>query len=370
MRAASAVADELDREDPDNEVRLVDVLDGCRLSFRAAYVWPYWLMIRHLPWLWGRLFDARVRRRHEQTAPLWAFRLGCPQVFDLIREFGPDMIVAMEVAACEIACAARRSGATQARIISVLTDHEAEPVWVKAEVDSYIVPTQSVGQQLHAWGVAASAIQVCGIPIAADFHKKQDKAQDVRARYGLIAGAPLVLLMGGGMGPTRMDKVAARLTPSRKSINVVAVAGRDTRMQRRLSRMRTERPSKLVVLGWTDDIAALMQAAEVLVTKPGGVTTAEAAACQLPMILFDAIPGPEQSNARLFADAGAAVITRGPTETADAVLQLVYNERLRRVMAARSGMLARPSAAIEIARLILGDRAAAGTTMMRREESA
>jgi processive 1,2-diacylglycerol beta-glucosyltransferase len=110
-----------------------------------------------------------------------------------------------------------------------------------------------------------------------------------------------------------------------------------------------------------------MRTASVLVTKPGGLTTAEAALCSLPVVMFDAIPGPERRNAARFAEAGAGIMTDGAKETASAVLSLLRDEHLRRRMSASAARLARPEAATEIARLALynhstAQRAARRTT--------
>src|SRR5437763_15992201 len=276
VRAARALAEELARREPHAEVRVLDALEGCRLAFRAGYVWPYWAMVRYAPALWERFFAARVARMDEQTAPAWAFRRGCPQVSEEIERFAPDAIVAAEVAACEMAVIARRARLTRARVVSVVTDFEAEPVWVKPEVDAYAVADEGVREQLCAWGAPTEKVFVCGIPVGPDFRVRHDD-ETTRARHGIEDDAPVVLLMGGGMGPTRMDEVAASLCESGVPMNVVAITGLDARVRRRLARIRSTsvgsaQKVKLHVLGWTDDVAALMQAASVLLTKPGGVT--------------------------------------------------------------------------------------------------
>src|SRR6266403_2125459 len=140
VRAAQAVADELSRQVPADKVQVVDALEECRWLFRAGYEWPYWLMLRYAPGLWDRFSTARVNQKHEGTAPAWAFQLGCPKVFSTIRSFKPDIIVAAEVAACEMAAIARRQGLTRAPILSVITDYEAEPIWVQPEVTRFTVP--------------------------------------------------------------------------------------------------------------------------------------------------------------------------------------------------------------------------------------
>src|SRR5712692_2891286 len=108
LRASHAIAKELKDMAPRADVRVVDALADCRSLFRACYEWPYWFMLRYAPALWDRLNTARLEHKYERTAPAWAFRLGCPKVFEAIKDFGPDVIVAAEVAACEIAVIARQ----------------------------------------------------------------------------------------------------------------------------------------------------------------------------------------------------------------------------------------------------------------------
>ena len=136
-------------------------------------------------------------------------------------------------------------------------------------------------------------------------------------------------------------------------MTIVAVAGHDRRTHRRLQRIAVSEPASLSILGWTDDVAGLMRSANLLVTKPGGVTTAEALACGLPAVLFDPIPGPEEANARRLVQHGAALMTRGSRAAAQAVLLLVRDSARLDAMRASCRAIAAPDAARWIARLAL-----------------
>jgi len=360
LRAAQAIAKELKHIAPHAEVWVVDALEECRLLFRACYEWPYWLMLRHAPALWDRLNSARLEHKHERTAPQWAFRFGCPKVFEAIENFKPDVIVAGEVAACEMAVIARQLGTTQAPIVNVITDYQAEPIWVKPEVDAFMVPDENVRAELIAWGAAAERIEISGVPVDPAF----DPARSIRAAQ-VNRDLPIVLLMGGGMGPTRMGEVARQLGESRVPMHIIAVAGHDKRARRKLESLELRFPTSLRVLGWTDDVAALMQAATILVTKPGGLTIAEAALCSLPTVFFDPIPGAEFVNAKRTVDAGAAVISNGANETASMVVKLLRDKPTHQAMFSRANKLARPKARREIAQLVL-DLATPAKEMPRR----
>jgi len=352
VQAAQAVAAELRHQVPSADVLVVDALAECRLLFRVCYEWPYWLMLRYSPSLWDQFSTARVNQKHTGTAPAWAFRAGCPKVFSTIKSFKPDLIVAAEVAACELAAIARRRGLTRAPILSVITDYEAEPVWVQPEVDSFTVPDEIVGAELISWGAPANRISRCGIPIDPAFDTANNP-KIVRLRYRITDNVPIVLLMGGGMGPTRMDRVVELLCESNLHMHLVAIAGKDKHALRKLERLKAKPPVSLSIIGWTDDVAALMQAARLLVTKPGGLTISEATRCSLPVIFFDPIPGAEFVNAKRMVDAGAALITEGPAKTADAIAALLQDRASTELMAYRSHSMARPNAREEIANLAL-----------------
>jgi processive 1,2-diacylglycerol beta-glucosyltransferase len=359
LRASQAIAKELKDIAPDTDVRVVDALADCRSWFRVCYEWPYWFMLRYTPALWERLNRARLEDKHERTAPRWAFRLGCPKVFEAIEKFRPDVIVAGEVAGCEMAVIARQLGITQAPIVNVITDYEAEPIWVKPEVDVYIVPDENVRAEMIEWGAPGERIEISGIPVDPSF----DRSPGMGAAH--VNGERLVLLMGGGMGPTRMDEVARQLGESNVPMQIVAVTGHDKRARRRLESLNVSTPVTLQVLGWTEDVATLMQTASILVTKPGGLTIAEAALCSLPTVFFDPIPGAEFVNAKRMVDAGAALISKGASETAAMVVELLRNEPSRRAMSFRASKLARPNARKEIAQVVL-DLAMPAKEMPRR----
>jgi processive 1,2-diacylglycerol beta-glucosyltransferase len=352
VSCARALRREFARQLPQGEIRLVDALADCPLWFRFFYVWTYWAMIRFAPVVWDKFFAARVARKDEQTAPVWALRRGFEKVFAEIGDFKPDLIAACEVAACEIAVLARRSKLTTAEIINVITDFEAEPIWVKPEIAAFFVPNKAVAAQLENWNADAAKIKICGIPIHHSFGEKHD-ASETRKAFGLNK-KPLVLLMGGGMGPTRMDLVAAKLLKSSANLQIIALPGKDKTARKRLKRLKSNENVELKIVAWTDKVAALMQTANVLATKPGGVTLAEAAVCGLPLVLFDAIPGPEKTNAADFASAGAAVMANGAQETTRAILDILREDAKRAEMKRQIRRLAQPEAAREIVKIALG----------------
>lgn len=349
VTAARAIADEFRRQSPQSDIRVVDALEHCSPIFRAFYVYPYWLMIRYAPRLWRYFFQARTRRNDEFTAPIWAWRHGCKKVFEIISSYQPDVIVSCEVGACEIAAIARRQAVSSARVINVITDLEAEPIWVKPEIEAYFVPDDRVKHQLIKWGAETSSVHVCGIPIDRKFAYAPTTPKSIVRR----ASRPMVLLMGGGKGPTRMDLVASTLLQNDIPMQIVALPGKDISASKKLKRLNQGSDSRLTVVDWTDRVADYMKAASILVTKPGGLTLSEASACGVPLVLFDVIPGPEEVNTEAYVSAGAAILAKSPVDAAEEVVKLLADGEKLSTMRRNTSSLSRPHPAERIVAILL-----------------
>ena len=306
VRASETVQRALyDGNDP-IEVKVVDVLDSAHRWFHWLYVDPYWWMLRHAPWLWRRLFEWRQRKLHRATAPNWIFRRGCRETLRQIKNFAPQLLIVTEIGAAEIAAMGRREGWFNVPILAVQTDFHTEPPWVQAEIDVYCVGSEEARAQLFAWGVLPNRVVLCGIPVDTAFALSFDK-NDLRRALGLDARRPVVLVMGGGMGPVPMDKVVSSLELCNEPMQVLAVAGHDRDLRHRLELLKGRLALDLRLFGWTENVPELMAVSDILITKPGGLTTAEALAAGLPMILTHPIPGPEERHIRYLEQCGVAL---------------------------------------------------------------
>ncbi len=350
VRASTAISQALQEGPEPVNIRLLDVIHFGRPWFNGLYVRPYWWMLRRAPWLWRRLYQWRQTRRHRATAPHWVFRHGCVRVLEELRTFNPDLVIVTEIAAAEIGALAKREGWLSASLLAVQTDYQTEPPWVQPEIDFYCVGSKEARTQLISWGVSPHRILVCGIPIDPVFATPFDKAE-VRKALGLEVARPTVLVMTGGMGPMPADQVVRSLERSELPLQVVVVAGHDESLRRKLERLRQELALDLRVHGWTDAIPELMAAADLLITKPGGMTTSEALAAGLPMVLTHPIPGPEEEHVRYLVERGAAVHAEGFAELVRHTHQILAHPARRMQMSQRGRELARPDAASAVAQV-------------------
>jgi processive 1,2-diacylglycerol beta-glucosyltransferase len=306
LRASEAVQRALYDGNDLMEVKVVDALDSARRWFHWLYVDPYWWMLRNAPWLWRRVFEHRQSKRLRSTAPDWVFRRGCREVMRQIKNYAPQLVIVTEIGAAEIAAMGRREGWFNAPILAVQTDFHTEPPWVRAEIDAYCVASEEARAQLIGWGVSPNRVILCGIPVDTAFALPYDK-NELKQALGLDARRPVVLVMGGGMGPAPLDRVISSLELCNAPMQVLVVAGHDRDLRRRLELLRGRVAMDLHLFGWTDNVPELMAVSDLLITKPGGLTTSEALAAGLPMILTHPIPGPEERHVRYLKQRGVAL---------------------------------------------------------------
>ena len=337
------------------EAKVLDVLELARPWFLWLYVRPYWGMLRYAPGLWRRLFERRQRKLHRATAPHWVFRRGCRETLNQLKAFSPDLVIVTEIGAAELAALGRREGFFNAPVLAVSTDYQTEPPWVQPEIDAYCVGSDEAKAQLIGWGISPNRVLLCGIPVDPAFALAFDKA-DLLQALGLDAKRPVVLVMGGGMGPAPLDNVVEKLELCGLPLQVLVVAGHDRALRERLEALRAKLAMQLRVFGWTDAVPELMAVADLLITKPGGVTTAEALAARLPMVLTHPIPGPEERHVRYLQQRGVAIEAETISQIPQLVHKLLTSPEKLRALRRQAREWSRPDAAhaiVQAARALL-----------------
>ncbi|MHB8654341.1 MAG: MGDG synthase family glycosyltransferase [Terriglobia bacterium] len=350
VQAAKVIERALDDGAEPVEVRTFDAIELAHQWFLWLYVQPYWWMLRHAPGIWRRFFEHRQKRRHRSTAPHWMFRRGCVEVLRQLKAFSPHLIIATEIGAAEIAALGKREGWFNVPLLAVQTDLETEPPWAQREIDIYCVATEHARIQFIEWGISPNRILVCGIPIDPAFALPFDRTELLRA-LGLDLNRPVVLVMGGGMGPAPLDEIVQSLEKCRLPLQVLVVAGQDLAMRARLEALHGKIALNLFTFGWSDNVPELMAAANLLITKPGGVTTAEALAAGLPMILTHPIPGPEEGQIRFLEQNGVAFRAKSLDDIPQLTSKLLGDSSRMADIAQRARELSRPDASHAIAQV-------------------
>ena len=230
----------------------------------------------------------------------------------------------------------------------VVTDADVHRLWIHPGVDRYFVARDEAAALLTAVGVEPGTVEVTGIPIDPRFSERADRGA-LRRKHGLPDG-PVVLLLAGCFGVGPVQELAARLEQARRPAHFAVVAGRNEALRGALASAAGPRTT---VLGFTREIHEWMAAVDLLVTKPGGLTTSEALARGLPMLLVNPIPGQEERNADALLESGAAAKASSPQVLAWKVDALLGDAAQLEAMRSACLRSARPHAAAAVARWAL-----------------
>ena len=266
-------------------------------------------MVRTIPKLYGVIYDRAERVREANGFRVWASEFTARNIHGFLERMQPSVVVCTHAFPCGVMAAYKRLFGSSIPVLGVVTDFVVHPFWIYKNIDAYAVATPEMRAQMIARGIASERIVDDGIPVDPRFGALPARA-DARARLGLAPDRPVVLVMGGGLGLGPVAAATAALEGIDRDLTAVVIAGKNRALERRIAAARNPRTR---VLGYVDNVADWMHASDVLVTKPGGLSTSEALAAELPMILVKPLPGQEERNARYLVERGAAraAVVRG-----------------------------------------------------------
>jgi processive 1,2-diacylglycerol beta-glucosyltransferase len=343
---------------PEAEVQFADALERCKPWFRAYYN-SYTLIIKLSPALW-RWIES-MQHQAEATSPGWIYELGAKPLFRYLEEFAPDLVIATEVGACELAALYKRQAKRRFLLAGVeLMDFNR--AWIQPEVDLLLATHPDLAAELVDAGASASKVITTGQPIDPLFADLPGRGL-ARKSLGIDPDCFHLLVLLGGQGMGNPHRILPEIQKVRAPLAVTVIAGRNRKLERRLQQELAAAPH-IRVVGWVDNIQDWMVASDVMISKPGGGTLSEGFACGLPMLAFDPLPGNEERTCGWIEKWNGGKWLRRPEDIAPAIDLLMSDRSVLETMRAKSRALARPQSARDGALALLnllGQKAGAPT---------
>ena len=298
--AANAIAAALQEMSSPNsfEPRIEDVAAHCAFPLTQLGL-GYSMALRYAPPVYGALYYATNGRRRYRALVRFCEPLYRERLRDLFLSYRPDVIVSVHPLLNHAALRARDDARMQhVPVVTVITDlgkvHES---WLVPDADAVVVPAREVYQRALSRGVPPARLHLLGHPIHPKFDDVTGSKAELRAQLKLSPDASIVMLMAGGEGGGKLLSTTLALARARMPIELVVVCGRNEHLEQKLSELAASLPTPLHVLGFTNKIPEYFRAVDLLVTKAGPGTLAEANAAQLPVVVYDYVPGQERGNA-------------------------------------------------------------------------
>jgi processive 1,2-diacylglycerol beta-glucosyltransferase len=351
LRAAQAIERAFEAMGTAQAVHNHDTLQFTNALFRRLYSKAYIEMVNRMPEVLGWLYDKMDQPDQDDRLQLAFDKLNTGPLIKLLEELQPDITICTHFLPAEIISWLIGKGRLTTRQAIVVTDFDVHAQWLCQNYSHYFVAIDETRAHLEELGVPAAKVTVSGIPIDPVFAQPRDKLA-MRAKHGLRPEGPVILSSAGGFGVGRIDELMTSLLKLKHPAQVVAICGRNEELQTRLGRLASEQPVDarvaLKVVGYTTEMDEFMAAADLVVGKPGGLTTSEAMARGLGFVIVSPIPGQEERNSDHLLEEGAAIRCNNLPVLAYKIDCLLDDPRRMESIRANALRIGRPRAAFDI----------------------
>jgi processive 1,2-diacylglycerol beta-glucosyltransferase len=377
LAAAAALDEAWSRERPHDVLDRLDLVKYFSPLHRRIHADGYVTLVEHAPEIWGLMFQKtdrpRVARKLNRLKRIFPSKSRA-RFADHVKRFQPDVVLCTHYLPLETlgmlrSRAERAAGTIQSAtapnpglrrpgpyIVSIVTDFEAHALWMEDCVDLYCVAAEETKARLVARGAAADQVVVTGIPVSERFASNVAPAT-VRKALGLRDDQPVLLVPSGGFGMGPVAQILSELDKVERSFQTIVVTGRNHELRRELAAQDRRHPTH--ILGFVTNMHELIAVADLIITKPGGLTSSEALAMGKPLFIMNPIPGQEAANSDFLLEHGAASKANRLEDLPYRLSQILGSKKLAAMGRAAKG-LGRPFAARDICREVVKRTAAHG----------
>ena len=320
----------------------------------GAYKW----MAKKAPGLWGRIY-ANSQRGFFSYISIKANKKMAPKLQKLIEKEKPDVVVSTHPFSSQMINYLRKQGKVSCELVTILTDFAPHDQWLIGHefTKSFFVANNNMKNYLINYGVDENKIFVTGIPLSDKFTKTFDK-NGIYKEFNLDASKPVILFFGGGefgLGKKRTLEILDALIRNLPTYQIVAISGKNPKMNKKFKEVveHSNSQNRVVVLDYTDKVAELMSISSLVVTKPGGLTTSESLASNLPILVINPIPGQEEDNAEFLEKNNVGVWLKKKDDPSLVIKELFEKPEKLEEMRSNTSLLAKKYSTKNICDIIM-----------------
>ena len=299
LRAAEAVEKAFRLENAAAEIKNIDVLNYTNPLFRRLYGKAYLDMVNRMPEVLGWMYDSLDKPWENERRRLALDRLNTQPLIKFLKNYQPDVAVCTHFLPAEIISWLKAKKKIEFPQAIVVTDFDAHAMWLCHHYEQYFVALEETKIHLEKLGIPAEKLTVSGIPIDPIFAENKDK-RAMREKFGLAPDKLTILVSAGGFGVGNVENLLFALAHLNTPAQILAICGRNEELKTKLEKLARAKLNNekitFVPVGFTKEMDEYMSAADLIVGKPGGLTTSEALAKNLIFVIVNPIPGQEERN--------------------------------------------------------------------------
>lgn len=317
VRAAEAVHKTAKIKFPEMEITHIDMMDYVSLPLKNTVLDSYNILAKQLPEIWGLFYkktnQLKVSKLVQKMAGLLNMMNTGP-FYNYIKKTQPDVILCTHFLPIHaLSTVSHLNEKKPIKIFMLLTDYHNHFFQTWPIVNHYFVSSEKIKWRMVYMGTEEKNITASGIPVDPVFYEEKP-VDKLKEKYMANDGKLNILVLSGGQGLIDTDKIISTLFKSKKDLHIFAIAGNNDKLKHKLEKLVPPPNTHLTVLGWTDKIDEYMRISDLIITKPGGLTTTECIMLQKPIIAISPIPGQEEYNAEYILENKFGVIAKAPED--------------------------------------------------------
>ena len=343
-QVAHTLRNEFIRQNNSSRVKIINTISYISPILDKVILDGYMNILKFYPKAWGKIYEKTNRLDPMIDINDIANRLMTSKLRKTTVNFDPDVIICTHSFPSAIISSLKQRKKIDCPLISVITDFNIHSSYINEGTDHYIIPHEDLTFIMENFGVSREKVLPFGIPIKKEFaevHKREDLIEKLS-----FDNKKSILVMGGGLGLGEINKIVKAIDGHMENIQIIAIAGRNQRLETKLKSLATR--NKLVVYGFVNNIHELMELSDCVITKPGGVSTAEILSKEKPLVIFSPLPGQEYENAEFLLNSGAAVATSDVNKIPVLIEQIFNSEVRMKCFKEMTSVLKKPNATYDI----------------------
>lgn len=312
LSAAKSIKNYLEKHYPDCEVKMLDCVEYINKYLNKLSTTAYKEMAKKAPWMWKIVYN---NSDHGALAKIstTSNKLMSRKLNNILQEFEPDLVISTHPFSNQMCTNLKKKKLINCKIATILTDMAPHSQWtVDSEyIDYFFVSNNEIKEALIDEGIANFKIFVTGIPLSERFHENFNDAE-IYNEFNLDPNKTTILFFAGGefgLGRKRTFLIFRALIRLFKKFQIVAISGKNKKMNEKFNHLVEAYgvADRVKVLDYTNKVPELMHISNIVITKPGGLTTTESLASNLPIVIINPIPGQEEENADFLVRNGVAI---------------------------------------------------------------
>ncbi len=346
--------------DQNLEIELIDCMKYVNITIEKITTAAYREMAKKMPWAWGRIYA------DSQKGPLAHIssrsnKIMAIKLLKLLREKQPDLIISTHPFGSQMCSYLKRKGKIESKLATIMTDFAPHDQWLigSTYTDFFFVAHDKMKDYLISKNISPNKIYTTGIPISAKFSQKFNK-EDILKEFNLKPNLKNILFFGGGefgLGKTKTVEIFECFVKMFDNIQIIAISGKNEKMHNNFINIVEEykKSESVRVLEYTNKVPELMSISDLVVTKPGGLTTSESLASELPMIIINPIPGQEEENAEFLEEKGIAIWIKKHDNPYELLKNLFNSPQILENMRKNTKALARKNSTQDICNILINN---------------